>query len=1049
MIRQLLSLVFLMLGMTGFLFSQDITVTGRVISAENGEPLAGANVVVKRTGAGTVTNASGDYEIKVQQNFFSSLTGDTLIFSFTGFRTMIQAVNGLTRVNAILVPEAFGLEEVVITGTAAGRSQKTMSYSVGHIDAAQLKMVPAPNVGSGLQGKIPGLRVNQVGGQPGQGVYFQVRSANAIANGQQPMIIVDGIFLSGASLADLNPEDIDRVEVLKGSAGTSFYGSQAANGVIQIFTKRGKDLAVGATQVIYRGEIGYSEVADPYPINEFTNREVLSPNGPQPFLGNVTADQLFDTPLPNLHNYQEEFLFRKGAFQSNSLTVQGKTQQTNFLASVQRFRDEGVLQNVGGFTRHTFRLNLDHQISNKLAMQVSSMYSTSDQDHIEPTSNGPDSYLAGLLFMTPIFDLDATNEEDGSIYDWDIDNTGQNITNPLYKRFNAQQTINRNHLLGSLGASYYANDWLTLNYTAALDRSVNRYDSYFEKGYLSNDVAPPFGPQLTAGVQGSAGGGLLRSWRESEYFTSRANATVIKSFGGLNTAFCGSFLYEDLHSQYNDAFGENFAVTGIHSLDNARSNISTSSEEQDIIAYSGFLIGDVDYKQKYIFSGLLRREGSSLFGPERQWANYYRLSGAYRLTEDINLKFIQELKLRASIGASGIRPTFEQRFETFELINGALSKNTLGNNQLQPAQSTETEIGADAIFGKAFTLEFNYSQITTDHQILFVPLSGAAGYKGQWRNAGSLEAKVLEGGLNIDFKKLFKIGSKDFHWDLFTTFDQVKQTVSQFDVASYTTGPGIQASNIFLVEEGQPFGTMVGEVFATSLDQLQDQEGINPGDYTINTVGYVVRKDQLGTPDERPYKLLDAGGNPLIMPIGDINPDFRMGFAHTIGFKGLQLYALVDWKKGGDVYNLTKQWLYRDARHGDVSQYPDVAGGFFTGDGLYNGLVANNHFVEDGSFVMLREASLSYTFNGGLFHNFVKSLQVSLIGRNLMTWTDYSGFHPDVASAPRDENTLSNRYVNGRGSDLRTPNGDPSVFAVDAFNYPIPRTFTFSLQLTF
>lgn len=224
---------------------------------------------------------------------------------------------------------------------------------------------------------------------------------------------------------------------------------------------------------------------------------------------------------------------------------------------------------------------------------------------------------------------------------------------------------------------------------------------------------------------------------------------------------------------------------------------------------------------------------------------------------------------------------------------------------------------------------------------------------------------------------------------------------------------------------------------------------MNPGDYTINAVGYVVRKDQIGTPDERPYKLLDASGNPLIMPIGDINPDFRMGFAHTIGFKGLQLYALVDWKKGGDVYNLTRQWLYRDARHGDLSQYPDVAGGFFTSDGLYNNLVANNHFVEDGSFVMLREASLSYTFNGGLFHNFVKSLQVSLIGRNLMTWMKYSGFHPDVTSAPKDENTLSNRYFNGRGSDLRTPNGDPSVFAVDAFNYPIPRTFTFSLQLTF
>ena len=162
---------------------------------------------------------------------------------------------------------------------------------------------------------------------------------------------------------------------------------------------------------------------------------------------------------------------------------------------------------------------------------------------------------------------------------------------------------------------------------------------------------------------------------------------------------------------------------------------------------------------------------------------------------------------------------------------------------------------------------------------------------------------------------------------------------------------------------------------------------------------------------------------------------------------------MFDWKKGGDVYNLSKQWLYRDQRHQDVSSYPEVPAGFFGAEGLYNDLVVNNHFVEDGSFFMLREASLSYNLREHqlkrVFRGTVSSIRFSLIGRNLFTITDYSGFHPDVTSIPMDENTLTNRVPGARGSDIRTPNGDPSLFAVDVFNYPVRRAYTFSLQVTF
>ena len=483
-----------------------------------------------------------------------------------------------------------------------------------------------------------------------------------------------------------------------------------------------------------------------------------------------------------------------------------------------------------------------------------------------------------------------------------------------------------------------------------------------------------------------------------------------------------------------------------------RSNIFIASEQQEVVAYSGFLVADIDYAQKYIFSALIRREGSSLFGPDERWSNFYRGSVAYRVTEDLKIPGVQELKLRASIGTAGIRPTFEQRFETFRLINGTATKNTLGNNILRPAQSQEIELGLNLNFLNAFSFEFNYSNIETEDQILLVPLSGAVGFTGQWRNAGTISADVYEFALGVDMARLLKINNSDFSWSINTTFDRIEQTISKLNVPAYNTGPGIQQSTLFRVEEGISFGTMIGEVYATSLDQLAGQEGVNPSDYTINSFGYAVLTSTLGTKDEVPYKLLDENGSPLAQAIGDINPDFRVGISNSIRYKGLKLYTLFDWRQGGDIYNKSKQWLYRDFRHADIPN-TGLPRNFFGSNGLYNVNVNNNHFVEDGSFFMLREAALSYQISPktmeSVFGDILGSIRFSVIGRNLFTITDYTGFHPDVTSSPRTENTLSNRVQNAQGSDAQTPNGDPSLFLVDGFNYPLARTFTFRLELTF
>ena len=428
------------------LVAQDRTVSGTVTSSEDGSTLPAVNVLIKGTTTGAVTDIDGNYKLNIPSEDV------ILVFSFVGFTNQEVSVQGRTVIDIALAPDISQLEEIIVSGTAVGKSKKTVSFSVGSIDEELITTVPPPNLGAGLQGKVAGLRVNSVGGQPGQGAFFQVRSATSIANGQRPLIIVDGVFMNGSTLADLNPEDIERIEVLKGSAGASLYGSQAANGVIQIFTKRGKGLDVGTTQIVYRGEFGMAQEANRYDVNNFTNREIITeghpdfdPDGDPLQFGPRTLGP-DTTPIPNLQDYQEDYLFRNGFFMSNYVAIQGRGEETNFLASYQRFEDEGIIKYNDGFTRNAFRLNVDHRISDRMDISASGAYSNSELDAQNDQSAANNSIWGALLFLFPAFDLDGVNEEDGSPFNYDVDNTGFGTQNPLYDVANMEQTVVRNRI---------------------------------------------------------------------------------------------------------------------------------------------------------------------------------------------------------------------------------------------------------------------------------------------------------------------------------------------------------------------------------------------------------------------------------------------------------------------------------------------------------------------------------------------------------------------------------------------------------------------------
>ncbi|NCW44775.1 MAG: hypothetical protein EBV77_04680, partial [Gemmatimonadaceae bacterium] len=454
------------------------------------------------------------------------------------------------------------------------------------------------------------------------------------------------------------------------------------------------------------------------------------------------------------------------------------------------------------------------------------------------------------------------------------------------------------------------------------------------------------------------------------------------------------------------------------------------SYSQPIRNQNFFAITTFDIKDKYIIDGLLRRDQSSLFGADQRSKLFKRLSGAWRVSEDITLPAVDEFKLRASYGEAGLRPVFDAQYEQFAIQGGSPVKITLGNPNLRPAFSREIEGGVDVTFKKNFQLSYSYSSKITDDQILNVPVSSATGFRNQWINAGSLEGKTHEVLLSTVLAS-----KKDFLWTLNIAGDRTRQTVRSLAVPPFLVGP-VSNTTIFRLAPGQPFGIVYGSSWVRSADQIASMLAAKrlagtAADYVVNEEGYYVAKSAWRTINEKPIKFLDADGNSL-RQIANVNPDFNMNFNTQLNWKKFSVTAVVNWVQGGDIYNYTRQWPFFDQRDPafdqrgkpEVEKKPTTYYATF-----YNNFDANTYFVEDGSYVRLRELAVNYEVPKALTRRLGmgtdRSARFGVVGRNLFTSTKYSGYDPDVS---------------GGGAN-------PFAYRVDYFTYPIFKTFTFMLEL--
>ena len=980
------------------------TIRGRVVDAQSGEPLATAQVVVVGTTFGALSDASGNYTISNVPTGLYTVQVTRLGHARTQ-RENVQVSDGATvTVDFQMRTSALALEGVVVTGLADPTSARRVPFTIARLGAESLEVPPA-NAISALQGKVAGANIVSPA-QPGAGINIVLRTPTSINRTNTPLFVVDGVVLAstfGRSSADLSSLDIESIEVVKGAAAASLYGSRASNGVIQIRTRRGAAGEQGVTRITARSEIGVNQLGRGIDRAMSHQYRTDAQGNWVDLNGNVVdrdnrverpaAERFLDQPYrPGEAVDHVEQFFDPGRFTTNSLTLSRNSEDTNFFTSFSSQRTGGVVLDHGGYNREDLRLNLDHRLGANLQFSFSGSHMRSYRDEL------PGDVFFQLVQQAPDADL-LQADPDGTRYIYQPDPEGV-TPNPLYELVTSIDEENRVRTLGSSELRWTPAGWLTFDANLSYDRSDRKTMFFFPRGAKTVVAA------WTSGVT-SRGSGE----------TTAINSSVSAQMRGQWRDFSGRLTFRALNetedTEFFSAEAAGLSVGGVTDLD-AGTVPTVGGSTQEVAAQGYFAIASVDYQGKYLFDGLVRRDGSSLFGPEERWHNYYRASGAWRMAEESwwGWPSINEFKLRYSIGTAGGRPNYSDRFETFSFTTGGgVSKGNLGNRSLRPERAVEQEFGLDVILRDRYSMQLSHSRNRTTDQLIAIPLPGAFGFNNQWQNAGTVEGNTWELTLEAAVVERPNLG-----WRLGFVADRSDHEITEFDRACFRAGP----SSAFFRCAGETIGTMYGTRFLRSAGELA--AGLPANQFQVNDDGLLVwvgeggdwRNHQWGTSTSlegrtygwgQPILELDETGSSAITRIGNSNPDFNFGISSNVRWGNLTVYGLLNAQVGGDLYNRTNQRMYQYYRSGDTDQAgrPEElkkTTDYYTT--LYAANLINEWFVEDASYLKLREMSVRYRFSGLenslLSRARMNDMTVFLVGRNLLTFSDYKGYDPEAGT---------------------------------------------------
>ena len=979
------------------LVGQTRTITGRVVSAANGEGLAGAEVAVGtgvavagRAVASTISGANGAFSLSVDQGEVS------LTVRMIGFRN--QTVNvgaGQNNVQIELETDPFRLDEIVVTGQATGVQRRNLANAVSTVSAEQLNVVPTSSIETQLAGKVAGADIQQNSGAPGGGIQVNLRGVSTIFGNATPLYVVDGVVVSDAAvasgantitnaqggtsasmqdnpsnrIADLNPADIESIEILKGGSAAAIYGSKANNGVILITTKRGR---AGETQFSLTQRVGISRLA-----NKLGTRTYSSVAEAVETLGPSAEEYLsqFGGQLPGPFDLEEQLAGGNAPAYETAVSMSGGNDQTRFYASGLFHTEDGVVTGTY-YDKYTMALNLDQNLGDRVAVELrTSAQHTNTGRGFSGNDNTSTTYYVTLSGTPSFIDL---RKRDG-----DFPTNIFSNSNPLETAEFVQNDESVYRFIGSLRGTWdvFRGDQHSFRLLAQGGADAFNLENII---YAPEDVqfeclgagCTPTDQRPGASVNGRTNSRQFNAGLNAVHsFTSGSGFLTATTSAGVQYEYRN---FDLLRVQSEDLF------PGQQNVGQAVQRIPEQERERskDLGIY---LQEEVLFGERLLLTGSVRSDRSSNNVQTDKWFYYPKVAGSYRFL--LGAGPLEELKLRAAWGQSGLQPLYGDKFTVLNpgAIGGRQTLalgNTVAAPDLRPERQTEVEGGVDAtLFGGRATLEFTAYHQRVDDLILTRTLAPSTGYANAvFNNDGWMTNRGIEAAL-----RGVAVQTGGFTWTTGATFSLDRSKMDSLSVPAFNApgagfGTSIAAGRI---EQGRSLTQLVGRDTITVADDPRCLEFLSaePGD------GQCVPGTRIET------------------QLGDANPDFRMGLSNDFRWKSLSLTTTLDWQQGGVVNNLLG-WLFDLSSNSADFTDPCNLEGCQEGEtlGEYRLRVyparTSTVFLEDASFVKLREVALSWQVPQSLLQNtFLTGLdaaRVTLSGRNLLRITDYKGMDPEV-----------------------------------------------------
>ena len=978
-------------GLTQLSQSDKITIRGLVID-ESGEPVIGANVVEKGTTNGVTTDMEGSFILNIVQNSIVQI-------SYIGYIPQEVAVRNQSNITIVLIEDTKVLDEIVIIGYGSVR-KSDLTGSVSSISSDKVTQVKSvSNIAQTLQGQMSGVMANQRSGQPGEAINIIIRGANSISGGNDPLYVVDGMLLESLS-SQLNPDDIQNIEILKDASATAIYGSRGANGVIMITTKRGSE---GKPQVSYSGYFGGQTLRkklDLIDAHDFAilQNEVAANDG--------TALPWTDSAINALGkgtDWQDE-VYRTGAVQNHDISLKGGSTNTKYYTSFGYFSQDGIIRN-SGFDRISFRVNFDQTITSKIDLSTS--LSIQNSKYKQAVYTGADGG-GGIPFTTMVMpSTQGIYNEDGTYTRFTGVSWGE--TNPVGISKEVYNPTNSTRVIGNGRLNIEIIDGLTLRLSAGIDQENSRTDYY----------APS---TITLGQTSQGNGRAYKNYSNKITFLNENILSYNKTFENHTfDAMAGYtyqyYKYENLNSGTATGFISDIYQNNNIGAAEIKAQPSSGFNDNTLVSYLGRI--NYNYLNKYYITLTGRYDGSSKFGENNKYAFFPSGALAWRVSEE---EFIQDvdaisnLKLRLSYGTSGNQAI--SSYQTLSRLNNVNlffdGKNNTGfvqqsleNKDLKWESTSQFDIGFDLNFlNDRIQLTADYYYKKTTDLLLPVRLPPSSGFSSVIRNVGSIgnrgwEAQIST--LNFD---------KDFKWNTVLTLSQNKTEVLDL-------GNDVDGNPITYLESGTGgnwFPIIVGESMRQLYGQTvvgvyqTDDEAIQNGEPTKKAGDYKFKNfDGQGNVDDSDKRI-----------ISHLEPKLIFGLNNTFAYKNIDLSILLVGTYGNDIANEFRK--YNLTVNGNWTPTQEAFDNRWRGQGTSNKIdkpsansassirdYANTLWVEDGSYIRVRDITLGYTFPKNMLKP-ISSLYVYISGQNLFTFTNYSGYDPEAVF---NSNTAINGWDRG------------------------------------